>query len=231
MEAIVLAGGFGTRLRDVVPDLPKPMAPVAGRPFLEILLTWMAQSGFRRIVLSLGYKADKIVDHFGSFYAGMELVYEIETTPLGTGGAIRQASRLCKGSHYFVFNGDSYLNVDVPLVEALWQQHRAPIIVARAVPDTARYGRLDIKDNQVTAFAGQGITGYGLINGGCYVFNANQLSDWLLGEAFSIETDYFPKEVKTHRFDVFVTQGQFIDIGVPADFARAQAELVGVCKI
>lgn len=229
MEAIVLAGGFGTRLRHVVPDLPKPMAPVAGRPFLEILLTWMARSGFRRVVLSLGYKADKIVDHFGPRFAGMELVYEIETTPLGTGGAIRQASRHCTGSHYFVFNGDSYLDVDVPLVEAWWQQHRAPIIVARAVPDTARYGRLEVKGKQVTAFAGKGIPGSGVINGGCYIFNIDQLAGWPIGQAFSVEVDYFPHQVKNSRFDVFLTHGQFIDIGVPEDYARAQTELVGVC--
>jgi D-glycero-alpha-D-manno-heptose 1-phosphate guanylyltransferase len=228
MEAIVLAGGFGTRLRSVVPDLPKPMAPVAGRPFLEILLTWMARSGFRRVVLSLGYKADMIADHFGSGYAGMELVYEIETTPLGTGGAIRQASRHCTGSHYFVFNGDSFLDLDVPLVEARWQHNRAPIIVARAVPDTARYGRLETNGHQVTAFAGQGTPGPGMINGGCYVFNIDQLSDWPIGEAFSVEADYFPHHVKCSRFDVFLTQGQFIDIGVPEDFARAQTELAGV---
>ena len=228
MEAIVLAGGFGTRLRDVVPDLPKPMAPVAGRPFLEILLTWMSRKGFARVVLSLGYKADKIVDHFGSNFAGMELVYEIETTPLGTGGAIRQASRHCTGSHYFVFNGDSYLDVDVPLVETWWQQHRAPIIVARAVLDTARYGRLEVKGKQVTAFAGKGIPGSGVINGGCYIFNIDQLAGWPIGQAFSVEADYFPNQVKISRFDVFLTYGQFIDIGVPEDYARAQTELAGL---
>lgn len=228
MEAVVLAGGFGTRLRGVVPDLPKPMAPVAGRPFLEILLTWMARSGFRRVVLSLGYKADTIVGHFGSSYSGMELVYEIETTPLGTGGAIRQASRHCTGSHYFVFNGDSYLDLDVPQVEAWWQHNRAPIIVARAVPDTARYGRLETNGHQVTAFTGQGTSGLGFINGGCYVFNIDQLSDRPLGQTFSIEADYFPYQVKYSRFDFFLTQGRFIDIGVPDDYERAQTELVGV---
>ena len=89
MEAIVLAGGVGTRLRQVVPDLPKPMAPVAGRPFLEILLYFLARKGFTRVVLSLGFMADKVVAHFGDQFAGMELVYEIEHTPLGTGGAVR----------------------------------------------------------------------------------------------------------------------------------------------
>lgn len=228
MDAIVLAGGFGTRLRGVVPDLPKPMAPVAGRPFLEILLTWMARNGFTRVVLSLGYQADKIVGHFGSRYAGMELVYEIETTPLGTGGAIRQASRHCTGSHYYVFNGDSFLDLDVPLVEAWWQHNRAPIIVTRTVPDTGRYGRLEIEGNQVIAFAGQGTPGPGFINGGCYVFNIDQLSGWPLDQTFSVELDYFPGEVKSRRFDAFLAQGQFIDIGVPDDYVRAQTELAGV---
>lgn len=230
MDAIVLAGGFGTRLRSVVPDLPKPMAVVAGRPFLEILLTWLARKGFTRVVLSLGYKADTIVDHFGPSYAGMELVYEIETTPLGTGGAIRQASRHCTGSHYFVFNGDSYLDLDVSLVEAWWQQHHAPIIVARAVPDTSRYGRLEINDDHVTAFTGQGTPGPGFINGGCYVFNIDELSDWPLGQAFSVEADYFPDQVKRSRFDVFLVHGRFIDIGVPEDYRRAQTELAGAIE-
>ena len=231
MEAIVLAGGFGTRLRSVVPDLPKPMAPVAGRPFLEILLTSLSRKGFHRVVLSLGYMAEKIVRHFGSSYAGMELLYAIEPTPMGTGGAIRQASQHCTGSHYYVFNGDSYLDLEVAKVEAWWQHNRAPIIVARVVPDTARYGRLETNGDQVAAFIGQGITGPGFINGGCYVFNIDQLSDWPSGQAFSVEVDYFPHHVKNGRLDVFLTQGQFIDIGVPADYARAQTELVGVCKL
>ena len=224
----MLAGGFGTRLREVVPDLPKPMAPVAGRPFLEILLNWLARNGFTRVILSLGYQAEKIVAHFGTSYSGLELVYEIEAKPLGTGGAIRQASMHCTGSHFFVFNGDSYLDLEVAEVEAWWQRHRRPVIVVRAVADTTRYGRLETKGNQVVAFTGQGSPGPGLINGGCYVFETDQLQDWPLEHAFSIETDYFPNEIKKRRFDVFQAQGQFIDIGVPEDYARAQTELVGV---
>jgi D-glycero-alpha-D-manno-heptose 1-phosphate guanylyltransferase len=96
MEAIVLAGGFGTRLRQVVPDLPKPMAPVAGRPFLEILLSTLAKKGFTRVVLSLGFMSEKIIAHFGDRYLGMELVHEVELQPLGTGGAIRAALARCK---------------------------------------------------------------------------------------------------------------------------------------
>jgi D-glycero-alpha-D-manno-heptose 1-phosphate guanylyltransferase len=222
VDAIVLAGGFGTRLRHVVPDLPKPMAPVAGRPFLEILLAWLASKGFSRVVLSVGYMAEKIVAYFGSTYAHMELIYEIESTPLGTGGAIRKASRHCLGSHYFVFNGDSYLDLEVAQVEASWQLHRVPIIVARIVPDTTRYGRIEVSGSQIVAFNGQGVPGAGLINGGCYVFETDQLLSWPVETPFSIEVEFFPNEVKRGRFDVFQTHGQFIDIGVPDDYARAQ---------
>ena len=107
MEAIVLAGGFGTRLRQVVADVPKPMAPIADRPFLEILLGSLARKGFSQVVLSLGFMAEKISDHFGARFAGMDIAYVVEETPLGTGGAIRLALDACTQDHVFVFNGDT----------------------------------------------------------------------------------------------------------------------------
>lgn len=229
MEAVVLAGGFGTRLRQVVPDLPKPMAPVAGRPFLEILLTSLARKGFCRVVLSLGYMADKVVAHFGDVFAGMELVYEIEQSPLGTGGAVRQALARCKGDHVFVFNGDTFLDLEVESVESHWQSNHAPIIVASEVPSTARYGRLDTADGRVLHFLEKGVAGPGLINAGCYVLPSDILDGFALDQPFSLEDDFLVKAVGTQRFDLFVTKGHFIDIGVPEDYARAQSELAGVC--
>lgn len=231
LEAIVLAGGFGTRLREVVPDVPKPMAPVAGRPFLEILLTSLSRKGFERVVLSLGYLADMVVKHFDTRYAGMELVYEIEEIPLGTGGAVRQAMTRCKADHVFVFNGDTYLDLEVETVEALWQAHHAPIIVAREVRDTARYGRLDVAKDRVVGFAEKGTGGPGLINAGCYVLPVSCLDTFLPGQAFSMETEYLSPIVERCPFDLFVTQGLFIDIGVPEDYSRAQSELHEVADL
>lgn len=230
MEAIVLAGGFGSRLKSVVPDLPKPMAPIAGRPFLEIFLTSLARKGFRRVVLSLGYMAEKVVDHFGGQFVGMELVYEIENTPLGTGGAARQALTRCHADHVFVFNGDTFLDLEAANMEAHWQAHRAPLIVAREVPDTARYGRLDTADGRVRGFAEKGEVGRGLINAGCYVLPRDILDEFVPGQPFSLETDFLAKAVGVRRFDLFVTHGHFIDIGVPEDYARAQTELAGICR-
>jgi D-glycero-alpha-D-manno-heptose 1-phosphate guanylyltransferase len=228
MEAIVLAGGFGTRLKQIVPDLPKPMAPIAGRPFLEILLAALARKGFTRVVLSLGFMADKIVAHFGDRYAGMELVYEVEHQPLGTGGAIRAALLRCAADHVFVFNGDTYLDLEVDELESLWQRSRRPVIVVREVPDTARFGRVEMNNGRISSFLEKGLPGAGLINAGCYVLPQGALDAFPLGLNFSIETEYLSKELGRTSIDGFVTRGRFIDIGVPEDYARAQVELVGL---
>lgn len=231
MEAIVLAGGFGTRLRQLVPDLPKPMAPIGGRPFLEILLKSMAEKGFSRVILSLGYMADRVIDYFDSKnYAGMALAFEVEDIPLGTGGAVRRAMRRCQDDHIFVLNGDTYVDIEACELEAHWQSNHAPIIVAREVADTARYGRLKAERGRVTAFLEKGADGPGLINAGCYVLPASSLDGFVSNQAFSLEVDFLAKAVSTQRFDMFVTHGRFIDIGVPDEYIRAQTELAGICK-
>lgn len=225
MEAIVLSGGFGTRLRQVVADVPKPMAPVAGRPFLEILLGSLAQKGFSRVVLSLGFMAEKISGHFGSQFAGLDLAYVVEDAPLGTGGATRLAIEACNQDHVFVFNGDTYLDLEVELLEQQWQAKRHPIVVGREVPDTSRYGRLVVDGGCITVFAEKGIAGPGLINAGCYVLASDALARFPLNQPFSIEMDYLVPEVARARVEVSVTKGMFIDIGVPDDYARAQSML------
>lgn len=230
MEAIVLAGGFGTRLRQVVSDVPKPMAPVAGRPFLEILLSSLARKGFRRIVLALGHMSEIIVEHFGKNFAGMELVYEIETSPLGTGGAIRSAMARCESRHVFVFNGDTFLDLEVDAVEAQWQARQRPIIVGREVPDTARYGRMQVEEGKVVGFLEKGVGGLGLINAGCYVFPSTMLDRFEPGKPFSLEAEFLAPMAIEKTFEVFTTRGHFIDIGIPDDYARAQVELAGEAR-
>ena len=225
MEAVILAGGFGTRLRDVVPDLPKPMAPVAGKPFLEILLNSLKRKGFTRVILSLGYMADKVVAYFGDSHNDMQIVYEIEDTPLGTGGALKAALRHCHADHVFIFNGDTFLDLETHDVEVKWQVSNRPMIVARHVPDTARYGRLDTSGGYVTGFIEKGLTGPGLINAGCYVPPKNVFDEFVSDEAFSLEQDYLVDAVKNQPFEIFSTQGHFIDIGIPEDYNRAQTEL------
>lgn len=230
MEAIILAGGLGTRLREVVPELPKPMAHIAGRPFLEILLNSLAQKGFHRVILSLGHMADKVVAHFGTHFCGIELVYEIEKSPLGTGGALRSALLQATKDHIFVFNGDTYLDIEAEELENAWKKNHRPLIVACEVADTARYGSLNTKAGLVIGMTEKGQSGPGLINAGCYLIPTNILDAFTIGQNFSFETDFLKKTLGIKNFELFVTKGRFIDIGIPEDYARAQIELAGVCK-
>ncbi|RMX04174.1 dehydrogenase [Corticibacter populi] len=225
MEAIILAGGLGTRLRAVVPDTPKPMAPVAGRPFLEILLTLLANKGFHRVILSVGYKAEAIRSHFGTRFEDMDLVYEMEPQPLGTGGALRQAITQISGDHVFVFNGDTYLDLEVSDVEALWQEFGQPIIVARKVDDVARYGQVALAGRRVLSFGEKSGSGPGLINAGCYVLPVHVFANVLLPAPFSLEQSVLEPLVASGAVMAHVTQGLFIDIGIPEDYERAQTLL------
>src|SRR5882672_1678490 len=166
MDAIVLAGGLGTRLRSVVSNLPKPMAPVGGRPFLDLLLGSLKTKGITRVILSIGHMSDVIISYFQKNSLGMELVFEVEPSPLGTGGAIAAALRHVHSDCVLVINGDTYLDLDIKAVCSMWPGDRTPIVVARAVPNTERFGRLDVADGRITRFIGSGIQGAGFINAG-----------------------------------------------------------------
>ena len=227
MEAIVLAGGFGTRLRKVVSDVPKPMSPISGRPFLDFLLESLASKGFHRVVISAGYMADKIVSHFGNEIYGLELVYEIEKKPLGTGGAVRQAVSRCIDNHVYVFNGDTLVDLDVHKTESLWNEYHCPIIVVRFVDDTSRYGRVELNDGIILSFTEKGVKGPGLINAGVYVLPTNSFSHFDLDAPFSLEADYLADLIEIKPVNGCITDGYFIDIGIPEDYARAQNDLSG----
>lgn len=229
-EAVILAGGFGTRLRAVVSDVPKPMAPIGGQPFLALLMAHLARNGFHRVVLSVGYLADAIVAHFGSEWRGMAVDYAREDAPLGTGGAIRAALARCHADHVHVFNGDTYLGVDCAVTEALWDVRRTPIIVARQVSDTARYGRLEVDaDGYVTGFLEKAASGGpGWINAGCYVLPASIVDEFPPDDPFSFETGYLRDAVAHRPVLACPTDAEFIDIGTPDDYARAQALLTGL---
>jgi D-glycero-alpha-D-manno-heptose 1-phosphate guanylyltransferase len=232
MQAIILAGGFGTRLRQVIADVPKPMALIAGRPFLELLLGSLATKGITKVVLSIGFMGEKISTFFGDSFAGMELAYAIEDEPLGTGGGVRLAINQITEDHVYVFNGDTFLDIELALVERQWLDHKRPIIISCEVPDTCRYGRLIASGGVVTGFTEKGVKGSGLINAGCYVLERTQLDKFLLKTHFSLESEFLGPAVMRGEFDMFVTHGIFIDIGIPEDYARAQAELSSrACKI
>lgn len=227
MQAIVLAGGLGTRLRSVVPDLPKPMAPVAGRPFLAWMLDALAAAGVQHLVLAVGYRHEVIRARFGDAFEGIAIEYSVEAQPLGTGGAIRLAAERTDATRpVLVLNGDTFLQIDL---RAMHEGHVAAgerlTVAACRVEDVSRYGALRVDGGHITGFLEKGHAGPGLINAGTYVLAPDALRALPAGEAFSFEQRVLVGALERLRPAVFETPGAFIDIGVPEDYARAQTLL------
>jgi len=231
-EAIVLAGGLGTRLRSVVSDVPKPMAPVRGKPFLEWLLTYYQGQGIERFILSVGHLAHIIEDHFGCTWQGCAIDYSVETVPLGTGGGILQASTLLSPntSTCLALNGDTFFAIDVPTLTTFHAQKQATISLSTfSSLDVQRYMGMSIDANdRITALNVKSQGGQCLVNGGAYLIEQSLLQQLNRPPIAtqSWENDTLPSLLKqgqalfAHRVEQSDTP--FIDIGIPADFERVQ---------
>jgi D-glycero-alpha-D-manno-heptose 1-phosphate guanylyltransferase len=230
MEAIVLAGGLGTRLAARLVNVPKPMAPVAGRPFLEILLHQLARAGCTRVVLSVGHLHQVIENHFGTAFRGMAVDYAVESAPLGTGGALRAALGVVQEDSALVLNGDTFLDADYAAMLRFHQKEAAPMTMAVThCADIARYGGVLIggtaENLRVTGFEEKGRSGSGWINAGAYVLRRDLRWSAHLPEKFSFETDFLGPQIRPLAPAAFPVSGFFLDIGVPEDLDRAQTEL------
>lgn len=228
MEAIVLAGGLGVRLAARVSGLPKAMAPVAGRPFLEILLRQLERAGCKRVVLSVGYLHSVIEDHFGAVFGGMELDFAVEESPLGTGGAIRKALTMAREEAVLVLNGDTFLAADyAQMLRFHAAEGVAMTMAVTEQPDIARYGGVVMSGGRVVGFEEKGRSGPGWINAGAYVLNRNLEWPGDLPERFSFENEFLGPRIAEIGPAAYEVRGYFLDIGVPEDFDRAQRELAG----
>lgn len=227
MEAIILAGGFGTRLAQVVKDVPKPMAPVAGKPFLVYVVDDLIAQGVSRIVLAVCYKKECIMDYFGSRYNGAEILYSVEETPLFTGGAIKQALAQCHEERVLIVNGDTYFSVDFAKMRAFAEEKSTSATIAvKEMTDFDRYGKVEVNDNGiVTAFYEKAPCKRGWINGGIYDVKADCLQGYPV--KFSLEQACFPKLLTAGEIAAFPSDGFFIDIGIPEDYDRAQSLFEG----
>jgi len=223
-EAIILAGGLGTRLRAALPDLPKAMAPIAGRPFLAYLLEFLGTSGISQVVLAVGYRHQAIRGFFGSHYAGLDLAYSIEEEPLGTGGAVQQALARIEGEFAFVLNGDTFLRIDYKRFGAVLQPEPGPqvAVALRQVPDAGRYGAAIVRDGRIEGFRVRGIAGPGIINAGSYLVSRDIFGRYPMPARFSWEADFLEARVSELQPVAFQCEAPFIDIGVPEDLAQAQ---------
>lgn len=228
MKAIVLAGGLGTRIRERVADLPKAMASVAGRPFIEYVLDRLLAGGFTHIILSVGYRHEAISSHLGERYRGARIEYAVESKPLGTGGAIRYAIPKGETAPVLVLNGDTLVDVDLRALSAWYQERPTQLAVTlRRVEDVSRYGSVNVENDTVLGFAEKGPRGPGLINAGVYLLQPGVFDAYDLPERFSFEADILQRHCAELKPRAFITQAYFIDIGVPADYDRAQQELAG----
>ncbi len=226
MEAVILAGGLGTRLAARVSGLPKAMAPVAGRPFLEILLRQLERCGCTRVLLSVGHLHEAIENHFGPGFGAVEIDYSVEQSPLGTGGAIRTTLALAREQAVLVLNGDTFLDADYAAMLHFHTGEGAAMTMAvTSQPDIARFGGVVVDGGRVTGFEEKGRSGQGWINAGAYVLNRN--IDWPpdLPAHFSFERDFLVPRVAQLRPAAFEVLGFFLDIGVPEDYDRAQTAL------
>lgn len=226
-EAIILAGGLGTRLRAAVPDLPKCMAPVAGKPFLSYVIDYYKTQGIERFIFSLGYKHEVIEAYLHEQYPTLDFQCSIEDEPLGTGGAIKLASNLIKGDSALILNGDTYYRVSIDELYRDFDKYKnICTLVLKPMHNFDRYGVVEIDENGfITAFKEKQYYKEGLINGGVYLLDVTAFLQVELPEKFSFEKDFL--EVRT-RCGAFlrglVQESYFIDIGIPADFEQAQRD-------
>lgn len=228
IEAIVLAGGLGTRLRAAVADVPKPMAPVGGRPFLEWLLDYWIAQGIERFVLSVGYRAQRIADHFGSVWHGARVACAVETEPLGTGGGLLHALENVHGEDLLVLNGDTFFAVGL---QAFLSTHRdaaadCSLSLFRST-NTSRYLGVRLGEGcEVLSLDATPSGETALVNGGVYLFRRAALNDvpWPRGRRMSLETELLPGALRDGwRMIGRESEGPFVDIGLPEDYARAAA--------
>lgn len=233
LEVVILAGGLGTRLRSVVSDVPKPLAPVAGRPFLEHLMDRWIGEGATRFVLSVGYRHELIEAHFGESYRSVPVAYAVERELLGTGGGLLLALQVAGEGTVAAANGDTFFAVDMAAMRRFHQESRSDFTMALFPARVSeRYmtvrlgagGRIEA----LKAPAGQGAA---LLNGGVYLLRRQALlgAGFRPGVKVSLEEELLPALLgRGARAYGFESGARFIDIGVPEDYARAASVIAGL---
>lgn len=230
-SAVILAGGLGTRLRSVITELPKPMAPINGKPFLHYLMHYWVRQGVNHFVFSVGYRYQAIVDFFGTQFDGVSIEYVIEETPLGTGGGLLLASKKLREQECFLLlNGDTYFEVDLNILMKCFKENNADWCFSLfKTNEDGRYLGVDVSsDGRIISLNVNSSSMRSFANGGVYLINPHALNafSFLNKEKVSLEQDIFPTAMALdQRFFGKEYKGNFIDIGVPDDYYRASTLL------
>ncbi|HUZ58912.1 MAG TPA: nucleotidyltransferase family protein [Hanamia sp.] len=239
-DAIILVGGLGTRLRSVISDTPKCMAPVAGKPFLHHLIFFLQKQGIENFIFSVGYMHEVIEKYLEKNYPQLHYKISLENQPLGTGGAIKLSCSKASGENVFICNGDTLFKIDYNSFSKFHEEKEAVCTLSlKPMNNFDRYGVVELNDdNSIKSFKEKQFYQSGLINGGVYALNIEEFLKEDLPGKFSFEKDYLEKKVnqqinlptfqtgKNQKFYGMIQDAYFIDIGIPEDYERAQKELV-----
>lgn len=212
----MLCGGLGTRLKSVIKDIPKPMAPIKDKPFLEFIFKYLKEQGIKEVILAVSYKYEVIKEYFKDKFLGIKITYSIEKEPLGTGGAIREALEFVKNEAY-VLNGDTFFNINLTKLKLNGSQI---CLALKQMQDFDRYGTVELySENYIKLFKEKEFTKQGLINGGIYLLSKDIFKGFSLQEKFSFE-EFLQQNHKNLKARAEIFDDYFIDIGVPEDYYR-----------
>ena len=230
MKAIILAGGFGTRLKDVVPDLPKPMADISGTPFLEILVKKLLKNNINEIIFSLHYKSNIIINYFSSSkYKDKKFHFIVEDETLGTGGAIKnvlEKNIIDENENFMVLNGDTYVEFSYQdMIKQHVNNKTVLTMLLRKISDSKRYGVVKVNNEKIISYNEKNESGEGLINAGVYIINSSIFENYDLKDYFSFEKDFLGLHMNDLNANYFISNNYFIDIGIKKDYFRAQKDL------
>ena len=226
MEAIILAGGLGTRLRSVVADVPKCMAPINNIPFISFIITYLQNEGVEKFIFSLGYKSEIVINFLDEKFTPLNKKYSIETEPLGTGGAIKKACEHATTNDVIVVNADTMFNINLSTLFSFHTQKKASCTLAlKKLENFDRYGIVESNANHlISNFKEKQFCRLGNINGGVYILNVTNFLSKKLPTKFSFEKDYLEKYVIENRFYGSTFENYFIDIGIPQDYKKFEED-------
>lgn len=225
-EAIVLAGGLGTRLRSEIGEFPKSLAPINGKPFLIYVLDYLKSQGIKTVILSVGYKHEMIEQAIGTNYQGLSIIYAIESEPRGTGGGLKLALEKTKTDDIIVCNGDTIFEIDLHLlIKKHFENTSNCTIALKNMENVDRYGNVVIDDEgKIIAFHEKAFREKALINGGIYCIKRGILTHYPVNTPFSFETNYLENGTKAKKIFGVVFDNYFMDIGVPEDYKQFELD-------
>ncbi len=223
LDVVILCGGEGKRLRSIINDRPKSLAPVGNKVFLDIILDNLISFGFKRIILSVGHLKEKIINYYNQ-YKACQILFSEEKKPLGTGGAIKKTKPFIKSDHFLAMNGDSYIPLDFVKFYDNHLKNQPLVSVALVkIEDIRDYGSVNLdNDGKIVNFNEKIlIKKTGLINAGVYLMKKDIFFHMPEEESFSLEYDFFPKILNSHSCHGFISEGELIDIGTPERYDKA----------